>query len=133
MAEQSTPPVCIRCGANDVEAMLITEGAVFWYCRKCGQIWGVPQLSGPEAATRLEQLQHLLVESWCLADLARGLLQDRGFRWRPSNTEIREHCRMMRGYNQRVRSHVAAVRAALHTQPDDITVSSQLPGSESAA
>ena len=65
---EPAPPVCTRCGASDVQAMIVTDVTVFWYCPTCGQIWGVPQghRIGPRL-NRQDALGYLRVESASLA------------------------------------------------------------------
>jgi len=47
-AERDSSPACRKCGSADVSAMSVTPDVIFWWCAKCGSIWGVPKQSMPD-------------------------------------------------------------------------------------
>ena len=42
-AHRKTPsptPLCERCGKHEVEPMIVKAHAIWWWCRRCGHVWG---------------------------------------------------------------------------------------------
>ena len=117
MADEDIVPICIRCGTNTVEAMLITAATIFWYCPKCGQIWGVPRLSKTQPLRRLDTLRYLAFESMCLADLGRDLAYEcRAARIERSSIEaLKARGQKKRAYHELVANHVLAVKWMLRS------------------
>jgi hypothetical protein len=41
-------PLCRRCRRQNVEPMVVNVGVVWWWCPRCGYVWGEPQRTPQE-------------------------------------------------------------------------------------
>src|SRR5262245_31363643 len=44
----TTPLSCSKCGSTDVSTLSVKPEVVFWWCARCGSIWGAPTQPVPD-------------------------------------------------------------------------------------